>query len=95
MNSITAGGAHNRMCKVAVTATLLGMAALGMAVPAGATPGFVGAPGIPIQDPTNPSTVDCTATPNDPACTGGANTVLTPEFAPPAVPVWPTEAPAN
>lgn len=94
MDRITAWGIPNSMFRVVATATFLGAAALGLAVPASATPGLVGAP-IPVQEPTNPSNVDCSATPTDPACAGGQGTLLTPEFVPPAVPVWPTLAPAN
>ncbi len=102
MNLIAAWGAHHSMKKVAVSAAFIGIAAAGLAVPAGAAPSAVGTPGtpVPLQEPapapgvpTDPSAVDCAATPTDPACTAGADTVLTPEFVPPSVPVWPTEPP--
>lgn len=91
-------GLHDSMAKAAVAAVFIGVAAVGVAVPSAASPGgSVGTPGhpVPLQDPTNPSNVDCTTTPADPACAESPGTALTPEFVPPAVPVWPTLAPAN
>ena len=93
MNWMTASGIHNSMTKAGVEAAFIGMATMGMAIPANAMPGFAGTPEtpVPLQEPKP----DCASAPTDPACGEHPYTVLTPGNVPLPIPVWPTEPPVN
>ena len=80
MNWSMASGVRSTMTKIAVGGALIAITVTGVAVPANATPGFVGtvATPAPLDDPnpgsdvpTNPFDPRCAQMPTFPACEGG------------------------